>query len=187
MATRKRRNAAGTAVSSASLPDLTPSMSVSAISQLPAAALKQYAELYQLPSGGNKKVLAQRLHTHLHPPSSSSDESENSSHTSSSDSNSGMDDNNRHTRRSSSSPEGERPPSRRRQPSRRDCTLLSRESVPRMNTQPHANHSTTNDNNICRIYNKRAFCFRGAKCQYLHICSACRGGHPRRACPKQVQ
>ena len=68
-----------------------------------------------------------------------------------------------------------------------DCTLLLCESVPRTTTQPHTNHSKANDDNICRIYNKRAFCLQGANSQHLYICSACRGGHPRHACPKQVQ
>ena len=69
----------------------------------------------------------------------------------------------------------------------RDCSLLSHEHTSHMTTQPHASQATTNDDNICRVYNKRAFCFRGAKCPYLHICSACRGGHPRRAYPNQAQ
>ena len=59
---RKRRSSAGKTASSAPLPDLTPNMSLSAICQLPAAALKQYAQLYQLFSDGNKQTLAQRLH-----------------------------------------------------------------------------------------------------------------------------
>ena len=68
----------------------------------------------------------------------------------------------------------------------RDCSLLSWESVSYTTSQPSISH-TNDDDNICCVYNKRAFCFRGAKCPYLHICTACRGGHPLYACPKQAQ
>ena len=65
----------------------------------------------------------------------------------------------------------------------RDCPLLLRESATCTTSHHLINQSTDDDDNICRVYNKRAFCFRGAKCPYLHICTACREGHPRRACP----
>ena len=43
---------------------------------------------------------------------------------------------------------------------------------PARTPQPHTNHPTTDDDNICRVYNKRAFCFRGAKCHYCaHLLS----------------
>ena len=71
---RKRRSSAGKTASSAPLPDLTPNMSLLAIRQLPAAALKQYTQLYQLSSNGNKQTLAQRLHAHLNTDKSPSDE-----------------------------------------------------------------------------------------------------------------
>ena len=68
----------------------------------------------------------------------------------------------------------------------RDCSLLPRENVSNVASQPSVSQPT-NDDNICRVYNKRAFCFRGAKCPYLHICTACREGHPQRTCPRQAQ
>ena len=61
----------GNTASSVSLPDLTSSTSISAIRQLPATALKQYVQLYHLPSEGNKQVLVQRLHAHRHTSSNS--------------------------------------------------------------------------------------------------------------------
>ena len=69
----------------------------------------------------------------------------------------------------------------------RDCSLLSHESTSRVTNQPPVTQATTDEDNICRVYNKRGFCFRSPRCPYSHICSACRGGHPRRACPKQAQ
>ena len=75
MANRKERSLASKTTCSESLPDLTPNMSVSAIRQFLAAALKQSAEQYQLPNEGSKQT--ERLHAHLHTDESHSDESSN--------------------------------------------------------------------------------------------------------------
>ena len=47
------------------LPDLSAEMSLSALRQLPAAALRQYADLYNLPGKGTKQTVSQRLFDHL--------------------------------------------------------------------------------------------------------------------------
>jgi hypothetical protein len=61
----------------------------------------------------------------------------------------------------------------------RDCPLMA----PRSTAKP----AKAEDDKYCHLYNKRGTCFRGPKCPYLHTCSGCNGGHPRRACPQQVQ
>ena len=145
----------GKTTSSAPLPDLTPNMSLSAICQLPAAALKQYAQLYQLSSDGNKQTLAQRLHAHLNTDESPSDEpgkSDDQNGSGSQDERSHKDDGTSQLSSSSSSPEGEHTPSRqRRNPrsldkhhSRRNrCTKIHRCAAERSQTiSPPSHHST---------------------------------------------
>ena len=66
-----------------------------------------------------------------------------------------------------------------------DCPLLSQDSATRTTSQPLVSPPSYDDDNICRVYNKRTFCFRGAKCPYMHICTACWGGHPQCACPNR--
>ena len=114
MASRKRKCSAHKGASSASLPDLTTSMSMSAIRQLPAAALKHYTERYNLPGDGNKSTLAQRLHDYLH-----TDRSDPEPNSSEENSPSEGDKDSPSSRSSSSSPEGECTPSRPRRKHKR--------------------------------------------------------------------
>ena len=69
----------------------------------------------------------------------------------------------------------------------RECSLLVRNGQSSSGSHTNVQHGALDDDKICRAYNKRGFCFRGARCPYSHSCSACHGGHPRRTCPKQVQ
>ena len=120
MASRKRKGSANKAASSASLPDLATNMSVSAIRQLPAAALKRYAERYNLPGEGNKSTLAQRLHDYLHTDSGDSEPS--NSEENSQEITSEGDKDSPSSSSSSSSPEGECTPSRPRR--KRKCQSI---------------------------------------------------------------
>ena len=64
---RKCKGPASKATSLTSLPDFTLSISLSAIRQLPAAALKQYyTEWCHLPGEAKKFTLAQTLYDYLH-------------------------------------------------------------------------------------------------------------------------
>ena len=124
MASRKRKGSANKAASSASLPDLATNMSVSAIRQLPAAALKRYAERYNLPGEGNKSTLAQRLHDYLHTDSGDSEPS--NSEENSQEITSEGDKDSPSSSSSSSSPEGECTPSRPRRKRKRQSIRTER-------------------------------------------------------------
>ena len=60
----------------------------------------------------------------------------------------------------------------------RDCPQLS------LGKQPPAGNSKPNDE-FCLLFNKHGRCFRGQRCSFPHICSGCRGDHPKRDCPQQ--
>ena len=151
MASRKWRSSASKTASSASLPDLTLNMSLSAIRQLPVAAFKQYAQLYQLSSDGNKQTLTQRLHAHLNTDESHSDEpgKSDSQRWGSQNEYSNKDGGTSQPSSSSSSPEGEYTPSRqRRNPrslnkhhSRRKRLPKSTITIP--NAAKHSRHHPT--------------------------------------------
>lgn len=40
---------------------------------------------------------------------------------------------------------------------------------------------------FCRLWNKKGSCFRGERCPYQHVCSECRGSHPKSSCSKQAR
>ena len=69
----------------------------------------------------------------------------------------------------------------------RECPMLSHNTVSQPRSGTALQRGALDDDRYCRVYNKCGFCFRGSRCPYPHVCSACLGGHPQRACPKQAQ
>ena len=57
----------------------------------------------------------------------------------------------------------------------RDYSLLSRKSMSYHINQPHVTRPATEGDNVCPVYNKRMFCFRGTNFPYVHVWSACGG------------
>ena len=43
------------------------------------------------------------------------------------------------------------------------------------------------DDQFCQLWNRKGSCFCGDRCRYLHICSNCRGSHPKRTCSQQAR
>ena len=67
-----------------------------------------------------------------------------------------------------------------------DCvtmTLPAPSKAPAINAANTTSHTTdsthvdTDADRICKIYNRKGNCFRGARCPYFHICKKCRGPH----------
>lgn len=49
------------------------------------------------------------------------------------------------------------------------------------------NRKSVNNNNICGLFNSKKgplSCTYGTRCKYLHICTLCKGNHPRSECSK---
>ena len=139
-------------------------MSVLAIHQLPAVALKQYAEMFHLPSEENKSTLAQRLYDHLHTDSGESSNSEESSQKKSPN----KDDDSSSPSSSYSSPEGEHTPSRRRHKYRslraqhKHCSQRARGCERTLTISPPSGHFTRARG--CSKRCKEGICHRNRRC-----------------------
>ena len=156
------------------LPDLSADMSLSAIRQLPVAALRQYAVLYKVPCKGTKQAVSQLLYDHLqaqHSDSASeSQQDESSSHESpegerspsrASNSRSGQrrkHSRNRHSRKSSSSTSGDSPPvAKRLKRHRRRHSSTSSSSTSEHSSRSQSTSSSTSSTPRRRLKHRRRY------------------------------